>query len=60
MSKDNDVVLDTLLMAWIIYQTARAEEAQDLHDDWYTVEEIADELDMDEDIVEDIVWRDDD
>ena len=60
MSKDKDDTFNDLLLLWAVYQTARAEEAKDLHDDWYTVEEIADELDMDEDLVDEIVWGDDD
>jgi len=32
---------------------------EDLYDDWYSVEEIADELDMDEEDVREIVWEDD-
>ena len=60
MSKDKDDTFNDLLLLWAVYQTVRAGEAQDLHDDWYTVEEIADELDMDEDLVDEIVWGDDD
>ena len=60
MADNKDDKFDELLLMWMAYQTVRAEEAQDLHDDWYTVEEIADELDMDEDLVEEIVWGDDD
>ena len=60
MADKKDDKFDELLLMWMAYQTVRAGEAQDLHDDWYTVEEIADELDMDEDLVEEIVWWDDD
>ena len=31
---------------------------EDLYDDWYSVEEIADELWMDEEDVREIVWED--
>lgn len=55
---DNDL-LDDVLLLWTLYQTSRAEEAQELHEDWYTVEEIAEEMDMDEDLVDEIVWWDD-
>ena len=60
MADKKDDKFDEMLLMWMAYQTVRAEEAKDLHDDWYTVEEIADELDMDEDLVEEIVWWDDD
>ena len=33
---------------------------EDLYDDWYSVEEIAEELDMNEEDVREIVWWDDD
>ena len=60
MADNKDDKFDELLLMWMAYQTVRAGQAQDLKDDWYTVEEIADELDMDEDLVEEIVWWDDD
>ena len=60
MTDKKDDKFDELLLMWMAYQTVRAGEAQALHDDWYTVEEIADELNMDEDLVEEIVWWDDD
>lgn len=31
---------------------------EDLYNDWYSVDEIADELDMDEEDVREIVWED--
>ena len=33
---------------------------EDLYDDWYPVEEIAEELDMNEEDVREIVWEDED
>ena len=49
-----------LLAAWVLGLFDNKEEsAQDLYDEWYSPEEIADELDMDEDDVRDIVWDDD-
>ena len=49
-----------LLAAWLLWVFDNKEEsAQDLYDEWYSPDEIADELDMDEDDVRDIVWDDD-
>lgn len=31
---------------------------EDLYNDWYSVDEITDELDMDEEDVREIVWKD--
>ena len=59
MSKDNRFG-EFLLFAWLLWVFDNKEEsAQDLYDEWYSPEEIADELDMDEDDVRDIVWDDD-
>ena len=48
-----------LLALWLLAEAEeeeKREEAQDLYDEWYSPEKIADELDMDEDEVKDIVW----
>lgn len=47
-----------LLAVWMLAEAEeeeKIEEAQDLYDDWYSIEEIADELDMDEDDVRDAI-----
>ena len=50
-----------LLAAWLlgVFDNDKEESAQELYDEWYSPDEIADELDMDEDDVRDIVWDDD-
>ena len=48
-----------LLAAWLLGAFDKDKTAQELYDEWYSPDEIADELDMDEDDVRDIVWDDD-
>ena len=48
-----------LIVLWILSESSKENSAQELYDEWYSPEEIADELDMDEDDVRDIVWDDD-
>lgn len=52
---DNDKDFDTMFMMWLLGRASQECAAQDLHDDWYSAEEIADKLDMDEEDVRDIV-----
>jgi hypothetical protein len=50
-----------LLVLWILSEADREEKeetAQELYDEWYSPVEIADELDMDENDIRDIVWED--
>ena len=56
---DNNEDFDTMFMMWMLGRASQECAAQDLHEDWYSTEEIADELDIDEDEVRDIVWDDD-
>ena len=44
-----------LLAAWLLGAFDKDKTAQELYDEWYSPDEIADELDMDEDDVRDIV-----
>ena len=49
-----------LLVLWMLSGADREEKeetAQELYDEWYSPAEIADELDMDEDDIRDIVWE---
>lgn len=52
---DNDKTIETMFLLGAINRGIQENTAQDLHDDWYSPEEIADELDMDEDEVREIV-----
>lgn len=57
MDKGSKIAL-WLFALWMLAEAEREEkeeEAQDLYDEWYSPQEIADELDMDEDDVRDIV-----
>ena len=58
MSKNNNL-WNFLLAAWFLGLFDKDKTAQELYDEWYSPDEIADELDMDEDDVRDIVWDDD-
>ncbi len=52
---DNNEDFDTMFMMWMLGRASQECAAQDLHEDWYSTEEIADELDIDDDEVRDIV-----
>lgn len=60
MSKNNNFE-NFLMAAWLLGELDDEHEtAQELCDDWYSPEEIANELNMDEDEVREIVWDDND
>jgi len=58
MSKDN--LWKFLLAARLLGAfDSKEKSAQELYNEWYSPDEIADELDMDEDDIRDIVWDED-
>lgn len=64
MSKNNNFE-NFLMAAWLLGEfddehDDEHETAQELYDDWYSPEEIANELDMDEDEVRDAIWDNND
>ena len=60
--KDNkDNYLAEALLVWAalgLFDRGDEWVVEDLYEDWYSPEEIAEELDMDEDDIREIVWED--
>ena len=55
MDDNNNKALESMFMLWALNRWIQENAAKDLYEEWYSPEEISDELDMDEDDVREIV-----